>query len=54
MNVQSPGVYNINESYDDFTSYARFIKHESGNQKTYENSVTKTTSIVSKRNHFSN
>jgi hypothetical protein len=46
MNVQSVGVYNINDSYGDFTSYARFIKNESGNQKIYENSVTKTTSIV--------
>lgn len=46
MNVQSTGVYNITDSYGDFTSYARFIINESGNQKIYGNSVTKLTSKV--------
>ena len=44
MNVQSEGNYSINEPYDDFTSYARFIKNDSGNQTIYENSANKLNS----------
>lgn len=47
MNVQSPGVYAINEPYGDFTSYARFIKYEpNGNLKIYDNSKNNTSSQV--------
>ena len=46
MNVQSKGVYAIDEPYGDFKSYAKFIKNEPGNLKIYENSVANTTSKV--------
>lgn len=46
MNVNSPGLYYITDSYGDLSSYAKFVINEDGNQKVYENSVTDTTSVV--------
>ncbi|MEN8139301.1 MAG: DUF5025 domain-containing protein [Bacteroidota bacterium] len=44
--VDSTGVYEVSEPFESFNSYAYFIINESGNQKVYENSVTKITSVV--------
>jgi hypothetical protein len=46
MNVNRTGEYYITDSIGDFTSYAMFIFNESGNQKIYENSDTKISSVV--------
>ncbi len=46
MGVNSKGVYPISDPFGDFKSYARFIKNEPGNQKTYHNSITKETCVV--------
>jgi hypothetical protein len=46
MNLSEEGKYNINDPMGDFTSYAMFIINESGDQKIYVNSDTKTSFIV--------
>ncbi len=46
MNVSEVGTYPINESYGDFTSYARFRFNEEGQTTVYENKLDENSFYV--------